>query len=102
MLPDKATHAPKDSDKEGTGGNGVEAGVLEMLDRMQTGRWKVFSHLSDWFEEFRMYHRKDGKIVKEMDDLLSSSRYAMMMKRFAITKPAKQRTASNAPRSWMG
>ena len=87
---------------QGTGGNGVEAGVLEMLDRMQTGRWKVFSHLSDWFEEFRMYHRKDGKIVKEMDDLLSSSRYAMMMKRFAITKPAKQRTASNAPRSWMG
>ena len=67
--------------------DGVEAGVLEMLDRMQTGRWKVFSHLTEWFEEFRMYHRKDGKIVKEMDDLLSSSRYAMMMKRFAITKP---------------
>jgi phage terminase large subunit-like protein len=66
------------------GGNGVEAGVTDMLDRMMTGRWKVFSHLNDWFEEFRMYHRKDGKIVKLMDDILSASRYALMMIRFAV------------------
>lgn len=65
------------------GGNGVEAGVSEMLDRMLTGRWKVFSHLEDWFAEFRLYHRKDGQIVKLNDDRLSASRYAMMMKRFA-------------------
>ena len=38
MLPDKATHPPKDGEKEGTGGNSVEAGVVDMLDRMQTGR----------------------------------------------------------------
>lgn len=65
------------------GGNGVEAGVSEMLDRMLTGRWKVFEHLEDWFSEFRLYHRKDGLIVKLNDDRLSASRYAMMMKRFA-------------------
>lgn len=88
MLADKATHPPKEGEEEGTGGNGVEAGVLELLDRMQTGRFKVFRHLSDWFEEFRMYHRKDGKIVKLDDDLLSATRYAYMMRRFAITKPA--------------
>ena len=87
MLEDKATHPPADNEPEGSGGNGVEAGVLELLDRMQTGRFKVFSHLGDWFEEFRMYHRKDGKIVKLDDDLLSATRYANMMKRFAITKP---------------
>jgi hypothetical protein len=58
-----------------------------MLDRMQTGRFKVFDHLNDWFEEFRMYHRKDGKIVKLGDDLMSATRYADMMKRHAITKP---------------
>lgn len=69
------------------GSNGVEAGVMDMLQRMQTGRFKVFAHLQDWFEELRLYHRKDGKIVKEMDDLLSASRYALMCKRFAITKP---------------
>lgn len=87
MLDDKATHPPAEGEDEGTGGNGVEAGVMDLLDRMQTGRFKVFKHLSDWFEEFRMYHRKDGKIVKLDDDLLSATRYANMMKRFAITKP---------------
>ncbi|THK37315.1 DNA packaging protein [Ensifer sp. MPMI2T] len=68
------------------GTNGVEAGLSDMLQRMQTGRWKVFSTLTDWFEEFRLYHRKDGRVVKERDDLLSASRYALMMKRFARVK----------------
>ena len=58
-----------------------------MLDRMQTGRFKVFRHLTDWFAEKRHYHRKDGKIVKERDDLLSATRYAVMMLRFAETEP---------------
>ena len=87
MLDDKSTHPPAEGEPEGSGGNGVEAGVLDLLDRMQSGRFKVFSHLNDWFEEFRMYHRKDGKIVKLDDDLMSATRYANMMKRFAITKP---------------
>jgi phage terminase large subunit-like protein len=69
------------------GGNSVEAGVMDMLNRMQTGRLKVFSHLSAWFEEFRMYHRKDGRIVKERDDLLSATRYGLMMLRAARTLP---------------
>ena len=61
----------------------VEAGLMDMLDRMQTGRFKVFRHLSDWFEEFRLYHREDGKIVKLMDDLMSATRYGVMMLRYA-------------------
>jgi hypothetical protein len=67
------------------GTSGLEAGVADMLDRMQTGRLKVFTHLSDWFEEFNLYHRKEGLIVKLNDDLMSATRYAMMMKRFAST-----------------
>lgn len=90
MLEDKATHAPAEGEDEGTGGNGVEAGVIDMLDRMQTGRLKVFSSLTDWFEEFRLYHRKDGKIVKVDDDVISATRYAQMMLRHAITKPKLQ------------
>jgi hypothetical protein len=69
----------------------VEAGLMDMLTRMQTGRFKVFRHLNDWFEEFRLYHRKDGKVVKvvkEGDDLISAMRYAIMMLRFASTKAA--------------
>jgi hypothetical protein len=68
------------------GTNGLEAGIAEMLDRMQTGRLKVFSTLNDWWEEFRLYHRKDGLIVKVRDDLMSATRYAMMMRRFGETQ----------------
>ena len=65
------------------GGFGVEAGISLMLTRMQTGRFKVFKHLNEWFEEFRLYHRKDGMIVKERDDLMAATRYALMMLRIA-------------------
>jgi phage terminase large subunit-like protein len=73
------------------GSNGLEAGIMEMLDRMQTGRWKVFSTCQLWLEEFRMFHRKDGLIVKEADDVISASRYAYMMRRKAVTpEPPKK------------
>lgn len=75
FLPERATFDD--------GSNSVEAGLMDMLDRMVTGRWKVFTTCSEWLEEFRLYHRKDGKVVKERDDVLSASRYALMMKRFA-------------------
>lgn len=68
------------------GGNSVEKGLIDMLERMQSGRFKVFGHLHDWFEEFRLFHRKDGKLVKENDDLISATRYALMMKRYASTR----------------
>jgi len=75
MLPEHSTFP--------TGGYSTEAGVLEMQQRMTTGRLKVAAHLSNWFEEYRQYHRKDGEIVKVNDDLLSATRQAMMMRRFA-------------------
>jgi hypothetical protein len=34
---------------------------MDMLTRMQTGRFKAFKHLNDWWEEFTLYHRKDGR-----------------------------------------
>ena len=43
----------------------------------------MFNHCSEWFEEFRQYHRKDGRIVKAHDDLLDATRYGVMMLRFA-------------------
>jgi phage terminase large subunit-like protein len=64
-------------------GTGVEAGIMLMLERMLQGRLKVFGNLTEWFDEFRLYHRVDGKIVKERDDLMSATRYAMMMLRIA-------------------
>jgi Terminase RNaseH-like domain len=38
----------------------VEASIADMLVRMESGRFKVFKHLTDWWDEFRLYHRKDG------------------------------------------
>jgi len=63
------------------GSNGVEAGVMEMLQRMPTGRLKIAEHLKEWWEEFRLCHRKDGLIVKKKDDLMSATRYGIMMLR---------------------
>lgn len=88
MLPERATF------EDGT--NGVEAGIMDMLDRMQTGRLKVSANLAEWFEEFRLYHRKDGIIVKERDDLMAATRYALMMIRFA--EPDTARVLPKAPR----
>lgn len=69
------------------GGNGVEAGIVQLYERMTTGRLKVFSHLSAWFEEKMNYHREEsGKLVKVSDDLLDATRYAYMMRRFARQK----------------
>lgn len=67
------------------GGVSTEAGIMEMDQRMKSGRFKVAAHLSDWFEEYRFYHRKDGQIVKIKDDLMSASRMCVMMKRFGRT-----------------
>ncbi len=75
MLDEHATHE--------SGGFGVEAGIMEMLDRMKSGRLKVFKEFIEWFEEYRMYHRLKGQIVKERDDLMAATRYAIMMIRFA-------------------
>jgi len=83
MLPQKATHAPEKGKMEGTGGYGVESGILEIANRLKTGRLKVAKHLADWFEEYRLYHRENGLLVKENDDLLSATRILIMMLRHA-------------------
>jgi hypothetical protein len=90
MLREKATHPPVRGHVEGSGGYGVEAGIQDILDRMQTGRFKVAQHLGDWWEEFRLYHRKDGQIMKVGDDLMSATRVLLMMLRRArVSVPPK-------------
>ena len=80
----------------------VEAGIADMLIRMESGRFKVFKHLTDWFDEYRLYHRKDGRVHKEGDDLMSATRYAVMMLRHARTDiPPRPRSPRWHGRSWM-
>lgn len=94
MLPERAQFED--------GSHSVEAGIQMMLTRMETGKLKVFEHLSEWFDEFRLYHRKDGRIVKEFDDLMSATRYGIMMLRYARTKPKPPQRTGGASGGWMG
>lgn len=56
--------------------NGVEAGIFEVWTMMTSGRFKVFSSLSPWFTEYRMYRRNEkGQVVKKNDHLMDATRY---------------------------
>jgi len=70
---------------ENKGSNSIEEGLMAMLQAMEAGNFKVFSTLSDWWEEYRMYHRKGGKVVPLRDDLMSATRYAFMSQRHAVS-----------------
>lgn len=85
---------PKEPEKGGS--QPIEPIVDEMLERMMTGRFKVFSHLRDWFEEKQSYHRKDGRIVAKRDDILKATMYALMMKRYAISQVMLDRPVVSA------
>jgi len=78
MLHTHFTNPPAEGEDEGKGGNAVAPGLIEMLNRMQSGRLKVFNHLNDWFKEKAMYHTKDGNIIRKGEDIMSASRYAVM------------------------
>lgn len=60
-------------------GNSVWAGIVDLQQRMEQGRFKVFSTCGVWFEEYRNYHMENGKVVKVDDDLLDATRYGVMM-----------------------
>jgi phage terminase large subunit-like protein len=89
LLPEKATF------EDGT--NNVEPGITGMLEMMQSGRWKVFRHLTAWMDEKRLYHRQDGIINKIDDDAISASRYAFMCRRFATVKPSDKKRIERQP-----
>lgn len=76
----------------------VEAGLMEVLDRLSTGRLRIFNTLQHTLGEIRLYRRDEkGRIVKENDHLLDALRYAVMKLDQAITKPIQQVSNSYAP-----
>ena len=72
----------------------VEPGINAMHEAMQQGRFRVFSTCREWFEEYRLYHRDEGKIVAIADDLMSATRYAFQSLRFA-EQPSTSRSGYN-------
>lgn len=73
----------EDSDKGGP--QAVWPIIDQLRERMQTGRFKVFKHLTPWFEEKRSYHVKNDKLAVTRDDILKATFYALMMLRYATT-----------------
>lgn len=75
MLPEHAQFSD--------GSRSTEAGILMMDQMFRNGKLRVAAHLSEWFEEYRYYHRKDGQIVKVRDDLMSATRVLIMSLRLS-------------------
>ncbi|MBI1362703.1 MAG: DNA packaging protein [Proteobacteria bacterium] len=82
--------------------NGVEAGLMAVLERMRTGRLKVFNTLEGWWQEFRLYRRdENGRIVKRSDHLMDATRYLVMSGLpLARPAPAARKTAPVRKRDW--
>lgn len=92
MLPKSARYAKYPGEKTERGGSQPqEPIVMEVLERMKTGRFKVHEQCTEFWDEFRSYHRKDGKLVPKLDDVLKAVFYAVMMKRFAIPRIVPRR-----------
>jgi phage terminase large subunit-like protein len=89
MLDTHATHAD--------GSISTEAGILEMYERMKTGRFKVAEHCTAFFEEFRGYSRRDNQIVKYNDDILSATRIGVTARRHARAVPLGASAAKRRP-----
>lgn len=79
------------------GAQNTEPVVMDIYQRIVTGRFKVFCTETQWLEEFRNYHRQDGKLVRRMDDIMAATNYAVMMLRYAAPKYTKH-TRSTMPK----
>lgn len=78
----------------------TEVIIEAMINRMETGGFQVFNTGATvkWLEEYRSYHRKEGKIIRRRDDLMSATHYAAMMLRYAATEQSYRRqSGSPAP-----
>lgn len=63
----------------------VEPGIMDLNERLKTDRLKICRSCVNTIREMRLYHRKDGKIVKKNDDSLDALRYgAMMIPRYGV------------------
>jgi phage terminase large subunit-like protein len=69
----------------------TEANIYAMRQRIETGRLRVFKTMVMWQEEYESYHRNEGKIIKEFDDLMDGTLYLLSRMETFSTKPMKRR-----------
>lgn len=78
------TNPPDDNKGEGTGGIKIEPGIVSMSNRIKDRRLRVFGTMPEWFQEYRQYHLKDGKIVDREDDFMAATRILVQSIRHAV------------------
>lgn len=83
--------------------NAKEAGIEAVRARLASGRLKIASHLSDFFDEYRLYRRDEkGRVVKEHDHYMDALRY-FIMTGLKIAKPIKtHRVTGGSGRTYFG
>jgi phage terminase large subunit-like protein len=70
--------------------NSVEVGLMDVYQRLSTGRLKVFNTLQNWLYEYRIYRRNDaGLIVKKNDHLMDATRY-LVRSGFSVMEPVPE------------
>lgn len=77
--------------------NSTEAGVMQVLTRLQAGTLKIFNTPNNepWMREFRLYGRDEkGRIKKVNDHLMDATRYGIMSG-LELAKPKKRRDFSD-------
>lgn len=81
--------------------NAVEAGIHHVLLEMQAGRLKVFRTCQYWRREFRLYRRDEkGKIVKENDHLMDSTRYLLFTDGVFSSEPIQRAARGRRGGEW--
>ena len=57
----------------------VDAGIIEVMSRLSTGRLKVFNTCQKWLDEFRTYsYDENQRIIKSNDHLMDATRFGLM------------------------
>lgn len=68
--------------------NAVEAGLTTVWSLLAAGKLKVFANCYNFFNEYILYRREKGLIVKENDHLMDALRYGIMTGKVATIKPS--------------
>lgn len=70
--------------------NSVESGITKVWSLLAAGKLKIFANCYNFLNEYILYRREKGKIIKKDDHLLDALRYAIMSEQHARPKGTHQ------------
>jgi len=85
-----------------------QSGIIEVLQRIRSGRLKIFRTLENFFREYRLYRRDEqGQPVKDNDLLMNCLRHLCVSGRDRMHRPVRpepiryQSALPGTPGAWM-